>query len=129
MSLTVGSGPFGQRPAGRFGPDLQVPDTLLYFEDNAPDESLRTERAGEYLGNCSSSPGENDTFIAGSLLMIGIRPPLAAWAPGVRPGTQHAHVSRPLNGPVVHGNTQPPTHFHSGACAASPSTVASTRWA
>ena len=34
MSLTVGSGPFGERPAGRFSPDLQVPDRLLYVEDN-----------------------------------------------------------------------------------------------
>ena len=34
MSLTVGSGPFGERPAGRFSPDLQTPAALLYFEDN-----------------------------------------------------------------------------------------------
>jgi uncharacterized protein (DUF427 family) len=34
MSLTIGSGPFGQRPAGRFNTSIDTPDGLLYFEDN-----------------------------------------------------------------------------------------------
>jgi uncharacterized protein (DUF427 family) len=34
MSLTIGSGPFGQLPAGRFNISIEAPDGLLYFEDN-----------------------------------------------------------------------------------------------
>ena len=34
MSLTIGAGPFGSQAAGRFSPELQTPDHLLYFEDN-----------------------------------------------------------------------------------------------
>jgi len=34
MSLTLGSGPFGEHPAGRFEPPLEPADGLLYFEDN-----------------------------------------------------------------------------------------------
>ena len=34
MSLTIAAGPLGERPSGRFRPDLEVPDALLYFEDN-----------------------------------------------------------------------------------------------
>ena len=33
MSPTIGSGPLAQRPAGRFSPEVSVPDGLLYFED------------------------------------------------------------------------------------------------
>jgi uncharacterized protein (DUF427 family) len=36
MSLTVGSGPLGERPAGRFEPPLPTGDGVLYFEDNPP---------------------------------------------------------------------------------------------
>jgi uncharacterized protein (DUF427 family) len=32
MSLTLGSGPFGEHPAGRFEPPLEAADGLLYFE-------------------------------------------------------------------------------------------------
>ena len=34
MSLTIGSGPFGDDPAGRFEPPLNEAGGLLYFEDN-----------------------------------------------------------------------------------------------
>jgi uncharacterized protein (DUF427 family) len=34
MSLTIGSGPFGERPAGRFNIRIDAPEGLLYFEDN-----------------------------------------------------------------------------------------------
>jgi uncharacterized protein (DUF427 family) len=34
MSLTVGSGPFGQRPAGRFNVSIEAPEGILYFEDD-----------------------------------------------------------------------------------------------
>ncbi len=34
MSLTIGSGPFGQRPAGRFNTSIDAPDGLLYVEEN-----------------------------------------------------------------------------------------------
>jgi uncharacterized protein (DUF427 family) len=33
MSLTVGTGPFGTMPAGRFNADLAPPEPLLYFEE------------------------------------------------------------------------------------------------
>src|SRR5438132_6705840 len=34
MSLTVGSGPFGQRPAGHFNVSIEAPEGILYFEDD-----------------------------------------------------------------------------------------------
>ncbi|MBA3717152.1 MAG: DUF427 domain-containing protein [Actinobacteria bacterium] len=34
MSLTIGSGPLGERPAGRFNTSIEAPGGLLYFEDN-----------------------------------------------------------------------------------------------
>jgi uncharacterized protein (DUF427 family) len=34
MGLTIGSAPFGQRPAGVFNADLAAPEHLLYFEDS-----------------------------------------------------------------------------------------------
>lgn len=49
MSLTVGSGPFGRRPAGRFSPDLQVPDALLYFDDDP--RRIRAIFAGQTIAD------------------------------------------------------------------------------
>jgi uncharacterized protein (DUF427 family) len=36
VTLTIGTGPFGDRPGGRFNSDLGVPETLLYLEDALP---------------------------------------------------------------------------------------------
>jgi uncharacterized protein (DUF427 family) len=36
MSLTIGSGPFGEQPGGRFKPSLDTSGGVLYFEDNPP---------------------------------------------------------------------------------------------
>jgi uncharacterized protein (DUF427 family) len=36
MSLTIGSGPFGEAPAGRFKPSLDTAAGILYFEDSPP---------------------------------------------------------------------------------------------
>lgn len=44
MSLTVGSGPFGHRPAGRF--NLEIPATELLFVDPSP-RWIRATRGGE----------------------------------------------------------------------------------
>jgi uncharacterized protein (DUF427 family) len=45
MSLTVGTGPFGERPAGRFNLDLPVRRGLIYFEDSP--RRIRGRLAGE----------------------------------------------------------------------------------
>jgi uncharacterized protein (DUF427 family) len=45
MSLTVGSGPFGQRPAGVFNLELPGPRGLIYFEDSP--RRIRARLAGE----------------------------------------------------------------------------------
>jgi uncharacterized protein (DUF427 family) len=45
MSLTVGSGPFGERPAGAFNLELPGPRGLIYFEDSP--RRIRARLAGE----------------------------------------------------------------------------------
>jgi uncharacterized protein (DUF427 family) len=45
MSLTIGSGPFGERPGGRFKPPFTTAGGVLYFEDNP--RRIRATFAGE----------------------------------------------------------------------------------
>lgn len=47
MSLTIGSGPLGPKPAGRFSPSIDVPSHLLYAEPYFP--RVRAILAGETL--------------------------------------------------------------------------------
>jgi uncharacterized protein (DUF427 family) len=45
VSLTVGTGPFGQRPAGAFNIEMPGPRGLIYFEDSP--RRIRARLAGE----------------------------------------------------------------------------------
>ena len=47
MSLTVGSGPFGERPSGQFNVRLEAPNGVLYFE--AIPHRIRAVLAGEVV--------------------------------------------------------------------------------
>ena len=49
MSLTIGSGPFGERPGGRFNVAIEAPGGLLYFEDNP--RRIRALFAGETVAD------------------------------------------------------------------------------
>ena len=49
MSLTMGAGPFGHRPAGRF--NLDIPVTQVLFVDPSP-RWIRAARGGEVVVDC-----------------------------------------------------------------------------
>jgi uncharacterized protein (DUF427 family) len=49
MSLTLGSGPFGEHPAGEFSPPLRPDPPILYFEDNP--RRIRVTFGGETIAD------------------------------------------------------------------------------
>ncbi|MGH3342359.1 MAG: DUF427 domain-containing protein [Carbonactinosporaceae bacterium] len=49
MTLTIGTGPFGRRPAGVFNADLSAPEHLLFFEDSP--RRVRAVFAGETVAD------------------------------------------------------------------------------
>lgn len=51
MSLTLGSAPFGQAPAGEFGSGLQPPAHVMYFERSP--RRIRVEVGGEIVADSS----------------------------------------------------------------------------
>jgi uncharacterized protein (DUF427 family) len=53
LSLTLGSGPFGQRPAGSFNLELPGPRGLIYFEDSP--RWIRARLAGETVVDSRSA--------------------------------------------------------------------------
>jgi uncharacterized protein (DUF427 family) len=66
MSLTKGSGPFGERPAGSFNFDLRAPEHVLYVE-NCP-RRVRVFLAGHTVADSSAvrllhPPGRTPTYL------------------------------------------------------------------
>jgi uncharacterized protein (DUF427 family) len=53
MSLTMGSGPFGHRPAGRFNASFETPDPLVYAEPYGP--RVRALLAGETVADSTAT--------------------------------------------------------------------------
>lgn len=51
MGLTIGTAPFGERPAGVFNADLATPEHLLYFEDSP--RRVRVVFAGQTVADSS----------------------------------------------------------------------------
>ena len=66
MSLTKGSGPFGEHPAGRFNFDPQPPEHVLYLESTP--RRVRVLLGGELVADSDGvrllhPPGRTPTYL------------------------------------------------------------------
>jgi uncharacterized protein (DUF427 family) len=75
MGLTIGTAPFGERPAGVFNADLAAPEHLLYFEDSP--RRVRIVFAGQIVADSGRVKVEAAYW---SLAVAGRRAQDAVWA-------------------------------------------------